>query len=75
MGIKVKHILENIQPEKLKGLKIATIGLLIAIFGFIIFIVGLDIIGRIVLFCGFAVGFTGIAVHVYTLLKILRRDK
>lgn len=60
---------KGIEPWKLKGLKIGTIGLLVTILGFLLFVLGLEMTGRVILYSGMVIGFLGAAVHVYLLFK------
>jgi hypothetical protein len=73
------RFLKNIEPWKLKGLRIASIGFLVTISGLIIFLFGLkvialeaigfQVIGRVVLYVGFVICFIGFAVHLSVVFK------
>lgn len=68
-------LVKTIEPWKLKGIKIGTVGLLTTILGFVLFIIGFNIIGRVVLYSGMFVVFIGGGVHVYLLFKSFWHDK
>lgn len=53
-----------IEPWKLSGLKIGTVGLLISILGLVILIAGFEPAGRTMIYAGISIGFIGVAVHI-----------
>lgn len=61
----MRNFVKDIKPQKLRGLKIATIGLLSTILGFILFLLEIDLLGRIILYSGMAIVFIGMCIHVY----------
>jgi len=65
----VSRLVKDIEPWKLKGLKISIIGFLVVCAGFLLFILDLDVLGRIIIYTGFAVTFIGMAVHFYIMLR------
>lgn len=74
-AMSLSELTKDIEPWKLKGLKIATVGLVVTILGFLLFLADLKIVGRVVLYCGFMIGFAGIFVHIYLLFKVFMNRK
>ena len=65
----INELIKDVNPQKLRGLKIGTVGLLVTILGFLLFLTDLKIVGRVILYFGFIIVFVGIVVHIYLLLK------
>lgn len=66
-----KSIIRNIDPAKLKALKIHVVGLLVATLGVGIILVGMRTVGSIVVYFGMVIGFIGFAVNIYLFVKML----
>ena len=62
-------MMQNIDPQKLKGLRYATIGFLFALIGVLFFVFNLEVLGRLLIYFGFTLTFLGIGVHFYILFK------
>jgi membrane-bound ClpP family serine protease len=58
-----RWLMEN--EAKLRGLKVATVGLLLAIAGFILFLLEITIVGRILLYIGVITVFFGMFIHLW----------
>ena len=63
------RLVKDIEPWKLKGLKVSIIGFLVVCTGFLLFILDLDLLGRIIIYTSFAVTFIGMAMHFYIMFK------
>ena len=70
----MSRLVKDIEPWKLKGLKISIIGFLVVCAGFLLFILDLDVLGRIIIYTGFAVTFIGMAMHFYIMFKGATRE-
>ena len=62
--VRLDQFLNDVDPARLRGLKIITIGFLVTVSGFVLYLFGLNIIGRTILYSGFITGFVGVGVHI-----------
>ena len=61
-------LVPKIDEKKLIGLKITTVGFLCVMLGLIVFFFVAQLIGRIIIYLGFVVGFVGMVTHFLILL-------
>jgi hypothetical protein len=55
--------------KRFRGLKIALIGFFVTLGGLLVFLGGFNHGGTLIIYCGIAVGFIGIATHVVTMFR------
>ena len=67
----VQSLAGDIKPSdpRLQGLKIGFVGLLICMSGLIVFLIGLESVGKTVMYAGIAIGFVGMTTHFIVLLR------
>jgi len=61
--------------KKWRGLKVMTVFFLLAMLGALLVFLGLVEVGRVVVFCGIAGGFVGMAMHFAALFRIFRESR
>lgn len=71
--MRLERFLKDVDPARLRGLEISAIGILVTASGFILYIFGLNIIGRVIVYSGFIIGFIGGGVHIKAMMNA-RKD-
>ncbi len=65
----------KVKDNKYKWLKIALIGYLISMCGFLLFISFLPLIGRIIIYSGFVIGFSGLIMQFYIFIRTCEDER
>ena len=64
-----KKLVPDIDSSRLRGINVATIGVVCVLVGLLLFFLGLQFVGRIILYAGFFVTFCGVGLHFFILLN------
>ncbi len=67
----VRSLAGNIEPSdpRLGGLRTGFLGLLICMGGLLVFLIGLELVGKIVMYAGIMIGFVGMVIHFVALFR------
>jgi hypothetical protein len=74
-GELMASMFENLEQRKLRGLKVATVGVCCALIGVLLFVLDFEFAGRVIIYCGFGITFLGIIFHFVILAEHLFAKK